>query len=217
MPNTKADDRLISNREALAREVETLGRMLRDFGCRDCLDDGEGSNRRIVAVARLCHDLPLDEWQKLTQSPEFEQWLALPVNADIYPHLIHLQERLESLSYQSEHDPLTELHNRRAFERILRQELQRAQREKAYLSLAIIDVDNFKKVNDTYGHPCGDEVLVALSDILVKNKRTYDLAARLGGEEFAMVLPGAGPNKSQSMLERLVAYFQRDTHSLHRH
>ncbi len=209
MPKNEADNRICSSQEDLAREMETLGRLLRDFGCRECLDEeDENPGRQVVAIARLCRDLPLEEWQKLAKSPEFSQWLALPVNAETYPHLLHLQERLESLSYQSEHDPLTELYNRRPFERALKLELQRAERGSTYLSLAIIDMDNFKQVNDTYGHPCGDEVLVTLANTMIRNKRTYDLAARLGGEEFALLLPGAGPNKAQSMLERMLAVFR---------
>ncbi len=209
MPYNTDETRICPSHEALAREMEALGRLLRDFGCRECLDDEDTNpGRRVVAIARLCRDLPLEEWQKLALTPEFEQWLALPINAEAYPHLLHIQERLESLSFQSEHDPLTELHNRRAFERALKLELQRAERGSVYLSLAIIDMDHFKQVNDRYGHPCGDEVLVALADTLIKNKRTYDLAARLGGEEFALILPGAGPNKAQSMLERLLAVFR---------
>jgi len=204
----KGDTIICSSKEDLAREIETLSRMLRDYSCRGCsLDIEEGRSDRLVAVIRLCRDLPLEEWQKLATTPEFEQWLALPVSGEAYPHLVHLQERLESLSFQSEHDPLTELHNRRAFERILKLELQRATRQGNYLSLAVLDLDNFKKVNDTYGHPCGDEVLVALAETLVKNKRTYDLAARLGGEEFALILPGAGPTKAKDMVQRVLEIF----------
>lgn len=208
MDTQKGNPQFCGNKERLAREIETLSRMLRDYGCRNCATDQENDNHEpLVAVIRLCKDLPLEEWRKLSQSPDFEQWLALPVNGESYPHLLHLQERLENLSFQSEHDPLTELHNRRAFERILKLELQRATRQGHYLSLAVLDLDNFKKINDTYGHPCGDEVLVALAETLVQNKRTYDLAARLGGEEFALVLPGAGPSKAKDMISRLLQTF----------
>lgn len=208
MATDKGDTLLGSNTNDLAREIESLSRMLRDYSCRTCSGDlNEQQQERLVAVIRICRDLPLEEWRKLADSPEFEQWLALPMNGESYPHLLHLQERLENLSFQSEHDPLTELHNRRAFERILKLELQRATRQGNYLSLAVLDLDNFKKVNDTYGHPCGDEVLVSLAEILVKNKRTYDLAARLGGEEFALILPGAGPSKAKDMVNRLLGVF----------
>lgn len=208
MATQKGDPQFCGSKERLAREIETLSRMLRDYGCRSCATDLENDNHEpLVAVIRLCKDLPLEEWRKLSQSPDFEQWLALPVNGESYPHLVHLQERLENLSFQSEHDPLTELHNRRAFERILKLELQRATRQGNYLSLAVLDLDNFKKINDTYGHPCGDEVLVALAETMVQNKRTYDLAARLGGEEFALILPGAGPSKAKDMVSRLLQVF----------
>lgn len=209
MATDKGDIIHCSNTEELAREIETLSRMLRDYSCRTCSTELQDAEERLVAVIRLCRDLPLDEWRKLTGNPEFEQWLALPVRGEAYPHLLHLQERLENLSFQSEHDPLTELHNRRAFERILKLELQRSTRQGHYLSLAVIDLDNFKKVNDTYGHPCGDEVLVSLAEVLIKNKRTYDLAARLGGEEFALILPGAGPSKAKEMVNRVLGVFNK--------
>lgn len=208
MVKDKGEHVVHGDKERLIQEMESLGRLLRDFSCRDCATDlEEGGNPRVVAITRLCRDLPLEEWQKLTANPEFEQWLALPLNGEAYPHLLHLQQRLENLSYQSEHDPLTELHNRRAFERILKLELQRATRQGSYLSLAVLDLDDFKSINDTYGHPCGDEVLVALAETLIRNKRTYDLAARLGGEEFALILPGAGPSKAKEMVQRILKVF----------
>jgi diguanylate cyclase (GGDEF)-like protein len=71
-----------------------------------------------------------------------------------------VQDALDDLSWKSEHDPLTGLPNRRAFERMLKLELQRAERGNSQVSVAALDLDDFKAVNDVYGHPCGDEVLV---------------------------------------------------------
>jgi diguanylate cyclase (GGDEF)-like protein len=95
-------------------------------------------------------------------------------------------ERMVSLSFT---DPMTGLYNRRFFDKALSQELSRAQRYGRYFSLLIIDIDHFKRVNDTYGHDAGDEILQQIAEILQSNIRSLDVVARIGGEEFAIVLP----------------------------
>jgi diguanylate cyclase (GGDEF)-like protein len=117
--------------------------------------------------------------------------------------VVHLQHTLEELSFLTDHDPLTGLSNRRAFERGLDLEIERAGRSNTTLSLALLDLDDFKAVNDTFGHPCGDQVLVAVADAMQGMKRGYDLAARIGGEEFALILPGAGLMEVQTVIDRL--------------
>lgn len=211
MPKRKVEPAEVPCPENLGRELEALSRLIRDFSVRDCVALDPNSGDRVVALARLCRDLPVEEWQALSQQPDFKQWLAFPLNAAAYPYLVQLQERLDNLAYQSDHDAMTGVYNRRAFERLLDQEMQRVQREAGHLSLAILDVDNFKKVNDTYGHPCGDEVLIALARAVVTSKRTYDIAARLGGEEFSIILPGIGPQKAASILERMLKLFRAKT------
>jgi diguanylate cyclase (GGDEF)-like protein len=210
----KAEKPAPTLQESLSRELEVLSRLIRDFSCREQTFSqkvDKPCGERVVALARLCSDLPVEEWEQITRSPDFQQWIAFPINAEAYPFLVRLQERLDSLAYQSDHDPMTGVFNRRAFERYLELELQRAQRESGRLSLALLDVDNFKQVNDKYGHPCGDDVLNELARSLVKNKRTYDIAARLGGEEFALLLPGVGPQKAIATLERLLKVFRAQT------
>jgi len=95
----------------------------------------------------------------------------------------------QSAERQSQTDFLTSLPNRRFFDDHLTQECARALRHGRPLSLLLIDVDNFKVVNDSLGHPCGDMVLQNIGKILAENKRASDCAARVGGEEFAMILP----------------------------
>lgn len=98
----------------------------------------------------------------------------------------------ETLRNQSIRDPLTGLFNRRYTDETLARELHRASREASVLSVLVMDVDFFKKFNDSFGHQAGDRVLASLGSLLRKKTRGSDIASRLGGEELAVVLPGAG-------------------------
>jgi diguanylate cyclase (GGDEF)-like protein/PAS domain S-box-containing protein len=101
-------------------------------------------------------------------------------------------------------DPLTGLFNRRVFLERLEQERAKVARLSNYsVVLLMLDLDFFKRVNDTYGHASGDAVLKAFADVARNNSRTIDIPARLGGEEFAILLIGADKNDAQIMAERL--------------
>ncbi len=109
-------------------------------------------------------------------------------------------EMLRTLSIT---DPLTHLHNRRHLMEMVDKEFQRSSRKGAPLSLVILDIDYFKKINDTYGHQEGDRVLTILADIVRRRLRSYDLAARYGGEEFVLLLPETPVQEALSIAERL--------------
>lgn len=111
----------------------------------------------------------------------------------------------EELRRQAETDPLTGISNRRRFVRGLEQECrQHAERQTAF-SLLLIDLDHFKSINDTYGHPTGDAVLCCVAQRLQSCLRPRDLIARFGGEEFAILLPGIGGDQAPAIAERIRA------------
>jgi diguanylate cyclase (GGDEF)-like protein len=100
-------------------------------------------------------------------------------------------------------DALTGLANRRLFDESLQREVARAQRLAAPVSLLVFDVDHFKQVNDTYGHQTGDAVLREVADALVANTKNYDVAARYGGDEFVVLLPGCSRDDAVGVAERV--------------
>jgi len=107
------------------------------------------------------------------------------------------------LEVQASHDALTHLLNRYALEKGFNKEMERAQRYAFPISVFMMDIDFFKRVNDTYGHHAGDACLVALSSMILSVSRKQDIAARFGGEEFVLVLPHTPPAKALLLGERL--------------
>jgi len=100
--------------------------------------------------------------------------------------LLRAQERMR---HYAEHDDLTGLWNHRIILERLRQELDRAFRARTPLSVMLVDLDHFKEINDTFGHPAGDLVLQSISSIFQRSVRSYDWVGRYGGEEFLLILP----------------------------
>jgi two-component system cell cycle response regulator len=100
-------------------------------------------------------------------------------------------------------DGLTKLHNRRFLEEQLRLDADRARRAEQQLSLVLLDIDHFKAINDTYGHPGGDRILCQVAERLQQVVRSGDVVARYGGEEFAILVPGVGSVQLHELAERL--------------
>jgi diguanylate cyclase (GGDEF)-like protein len=110
---------------------------------------------------------------------------------------------IEGLTKKVMRDPLTGLYNRRKFNEILTKEIELSLTTYISLSMIFLDIDNFKEVNDTYGHDVGDDVLVALSEILLSTVRTVDFIARWGGEEFVITLQATSASQALSVAENL--------------
>ncbi|NOR70322.1 MAG: EAL domain-containing protein [Methylomarinum sp.] len=114
-----------------------------------------------------------------------------------------LSRSLSELEFYAQHDPLTGLHNRRYYNDILEYEIDRSIRHRHDFSVLAIDVDNFKLVNDGHGHMAGDQVLTHLAQILRKGLRKGDVLARIGGDEFSIILPETPADKATIVAEAL--------------
>ncbi len=113
-------------------------------------------------------------------------------------------ERLQELRREARQDPLTGLRNRRSFDDDLRREVARGNRHGTPGALLMIDLDHFKRVNDTYGHPAGDRLIKEVAAILRRRVRESDVLARLGGDEFAVILPNTSVVEARVVAEAIV-------------
>jgi len=147
--------------------------------------------RSLLRIKRL-HDCLAQSRQSLQHSLRRERRLLEKLRRDN----AHLQDLAST-------DPLTRVRNVRSFDCVLEQEFKVARRYNHPLSLLMLDVDHFKQVNDTHGHPSGDCVLKELAAILRRNVRDADAVARTGGEEFSIVLPRSDRQQAWRMARRI--------------
>jgi two-component system, cell cycle response regulator len=153
--------------------------------------------RLNVGVARfgegdLSHRIYLETGDELDQLADTINWMAA-----------NLEQSQQSLTELATMDVLTGVFNRREFNRRLTIEIERSRREGHPVSLLMVDIDFFKKINDTYGHQSGDDALRHVSALLKAEVRPGDLPARYGGEEFAVILPYADSHEAFVVAERL--------------
>lgn len=117
--------------------------------------------------------------------------------------------RLSGFQALSFTDPLTGLHNRRYFEQRLGEELSHAERTGQPLSLAVVDLDDFKQINDRFGHTRGDTALCLVADLLAENTRHHDVCCRIGGDEFVIILSNTDAAQCRQLVERLHERLER--------
>lgn len=142
-----------------------------------------------------------------------DDYLTKPIDMDDLTALVRARgQRAREIKALIVRDGLTGLHNHASFMADLEHSLAVALRLKRPMTVAVIDVDFFKRVNDTWGHQAGDAVLQSLSRLLRQRLRRSDLAGRLGGEEFGVLLPGTAPHDAVPVIEGLLALFRNIVH-----
>lgn len=148
----------------------------------------------IIIFLYFVHDYLYDRWQWMF-------WMILSLVNVCSAVLVGTL--VKRLNQGASKDPLTGLYNRRCFYDRINYEMEKMKRTKLPLSLALIDIDNFKAINDTYGHLEGDKVLVKLAEIFKTQARSGDTIVRWGGEEFAMILPEIDKSGALAFAERI--------------
>lgn len=176
---------------------------------------------RAVTQLDLTEAASLQCWEQiLARRQELSEGLGKPISlktamVDVLASSNFLRvpifmeyEDLKKLQINAATDPLTGLYNRRLFEEYFEKELNRSRRYNHHLGLVVMDLHRFKEVNDRYGHPRGDQVLQAAASTLRKSLRTSDYAFRIGGDEFALLLPQEDPEQAETLSRRVRANFE---------
>lgn len=188
----KRDAALISASSDMEKSVEEVMELLAEAGSdaerySETLATADGQLEKAKAagaVKRIVSNL-VEETRRVAEQNR-------KVNARLEQsntQIAELQERISDVRKEAMCDPLTGLHNRRALDNQLQRAMDEAHKTASTLSLLILDIDHFKKFNDTYGHPLGDQVIKLVAQCLTDCTKGHDTPARYGGEEFAIVLP----------------------------
>ena len=131
------------------------------------------------------------------------QELATNLEVTVAERTLELRKQAEALHRLAISDPLTRIYNRRHFFSLAEKEFSRSLRYGDSLAIILFDADHFKNINDTYGHPYGDEILIELAQLCLTNIRSVDIFARYGGEEFVLLMPKTDGQAAYKMAERL--------------
>ena len=165
-----------------------------------------GPNEEIIGVIWV--DEPED---RLLPGPEHLQ--ALRIFANQAASALTLATQFEQMRYLADHDPLTQLPNRRAFMRELERGVAEALETHAPLALVVLDLDGLKELNDRHGHAAGDDCLVRIGRLLRTELRPHDRAFRIGGDEFAVLLPATNARGAEEVTARLIEWLERSSRS----
>lgn len=204
-----------------AAEIEWVGMRYLDV-CREAArQPGEAGRHAgfVLAGLETVLDGRIDRfrWEYPCHSPTERRWFlgtAVPLNESggaVVTHTDITERRLyeQEILRQAHHDPLTGLANRRLFERYARTIVSEARQTGTPVAVLAIDLDDFKQINDSFGHAAGDHVLEETARRLRALCRTGDLAVRLGGDEFVLLLPGVEPGSVEDVAERLMRSFEK--------
>jgi len=167
----------------LIRPILILQKLARKIGSEEDRSDIDLSNRRDE-IGSLSRTLLVTEKEVQRQQQE----------------LISLASKMDN---ERRHDPLTKLHNRRHLYLEGPKQFSMAHRLSYEISVMMIDLDHFKHINDTYGHPAGDQVLIDVAQTLLKHSRDYDILIRFGGEEFTLVMLNCDQQQSLQIAQRI--------------
>ncbi|WP_211368368.1 GGDEF domain-containing response regulator [Pseudoxanthomonas gei] len=197
MPGLRGDELLVKLHEASANTVKILLTGQSDMsGVKRAIN--EANLYRFLEKPFLNDDIVLTVraalrayWQErdLIRHNEELRRMNAELEDIVAARTEELVEKNRLLEVLSVTDKLTGLYNRRKLDELLEEEIVRAQRYQAELSVIMLDIDRFKRVNDTYGHGAGDEVLIEVAGLLRRHTRDADVLGRLGGEEFLLVCP----------------------------
>lgn len=177
------------------RFTGNLGRYAEVIGSADSLESLTGVVREMLEDSRAVQTVVAQAQQRL----QSEHARA----AELSDRVRELEDEIRRLSDEVSTDPLTQIANRRGLMRAFEAEQSRAERQTAPLAIALLDVDNFKKLNDTLGHQAGDDALRFLADQVRSRLRPVDVLARYGGEEFVILLPDTPAEEAQRVVTRL--------------
>jgi two-component system cell cycle response regulator len=138
--------------------------------------------------------------QRRLKKSDLSSLITFATEAGLAIESFRLHEKIREMTFK---DGLTGVYNRRYFDNYLHREVLRCARYKRVLSLIYVDVDHFKKINDLHGHPAGDLVLKQVAERLNQGLRNVDIVVRMGGDEFAVILPEVGPEGAKLVADRL--------------
>jgi diguanylate cyclase (GGDEF)-like protein len=169
-----------------------------DSECKTANGYGEEDRKIFETVARL-----IAAKLALIEQTELVKKYTAELEAKVEERTLELQKANDKLEYLASTDPLTELVNRRRLDEVLEQEFERTSRYQGELSLILLDIDNFKAVNDTQGHQIGDEVIAGVGKIAKVMSRISDTPGRWGGEEFLIVVPQTNRDSAVAFAEKL--------------
>jgi diguanylate cyclase len=207
LPRNSVADRIRDAGDQLSRELEEIGEAIalaqktqEDYGrtlagASDALAPASGEP---PAIRKLVDTLAAATRKVQSQAKTLEQRLN-----ESNDEVSRLKENLEQAKRDATIDGLTNLANRKSFDAQFENARAHAMKGKGPLSLALLDIDHFKKFNDTWGHQTGDQVLRFVSSVIGRHAKGARFAARYGGEEFALLFPGEHPSVVQNALEEI--------------